>query len=111
MSIDIRGTQLQPVTSSREPQLTREIQQFTQDVTREIELRRFYKLLGTQKAFLVQMDKKGRLVWYCKKAVTVTNKSPKQTVWRKVADLDCDGNLRIRGTLTQSVAFDESEDL
>tara|TARA_R100001594_G_scaffold150676_1_gene213490 strand:- start:16657 stop:16974 length:318 start_codon:yes stop_codon:yes gene_type:complete len=99
------GHGLQPITAKSGDQLVREIQQFSSDVSEELEARKLFVRRDSQRAYLVQMDTKGRLVWYCRQSVAG------KTVWRKVAEIDSDGDVRIRGTLTQNVVFDVSEDL
>lgn len=87
----------------------RESKQVRDDLVREIGLRRFWSRPGEQTRYLCQMDGEGRLIWYALSVVGVTGK--RAPVWRKIAELSSGGNLRLRGTLTQSVAFDASEDL
>ena len=70
------GHGLQPITAKSGDQLVREIQQFSSDVSEELEARKLFVRRDSQRAYLVQMDTKGRLVWYCRQSVAG------KTVWR-----------------------------
>ena len=109
MSERPRGASIQPVTATSGDQFVREVQQLSEDLRMEIETRRFFMRRDSKQAWLMQMDNKGKVVCYCRQSIV--SKPENKAVWKKMADLDCDGNLRIRGTLTQSVAFDRSENL
>jgi len=104
------GPQFGAVTAPAPENFQRQVQQFAGDVARESITRRFFfgegqtGTYGRRDSFLIQVDDIG-LAFYCK---TVTTAGP---AWRKIADLDCDGNFRTRGAHTPAVAFPASEDL
>ena len=109
------GPQVSPVTAREAGDLLRQLAQLRADLVRELSSRSFYYGLGmstsasavpTLGQYLVQVDINGRLGFWS--PATFSNNARK---WRKIADLDASGNLRVRGAVTAAVVFPANEDL
>jgi len=104
-----RGPQITPITERDQGNFLRQSIQAVKDTTREFWERRFFSRVGDQDKYLAQMDPNG-LALYCLRGGATSSVADPAVKWRKIAEIDCSGNVKFAGTVTQSVSF-TGEDL